>query len=154
MLSRLRDEISWIITKVCHFFSRLDFRAIKFQSCYNGNNIFFIRFVTIGVKGYFLHKWHHVPLIALWHHSSSLPYQFSIFEDVDTWLSRPEGWLAGEENANQLVIPEQEVIWAQYCCMKHLFLFKYLHKQNCTLSILLYTISVIKKCSQVPKLLN
>ena len=38
--------------------------------------------------------------------------------------------------------------------MKHLFLFKYLHKQNCTLSILLHTISVIKKCSQVPALLN
>ena len=37
---------------------------------------------------------------------------------------------------------------------KHLFLFKYLHKQNCTLSILLHTISVIKKCSQVPALLN
>lgn len=144
MLSRLRDEISWIITKVCHFFSRLDFGAIKFQSCYNGNNIFFVRFVTIGVKGYFLHKWHHVPLIALWHHSSSLPYQFSIFEDVDTWLSRTEGWLAREENANHLVIPEQEVnglnnvAW-NICFYLNIFTNRTVHYQY------YYTLSVLLK---------
>ena len=38
---------------------------------------------------YFLHKWRHTVIhCAIWHHLSSLPHQFSIFEDVAGWQPR------------------------------------------------------------------
>ena len=86
------NEISRIITEVCHFFSRLDFPTIKFQLfcvvyailmltsnvssstpvCHCNIIIWLvfahfvssqIIFMTIGVNEYFLHKWCHDPCI-------------------------------------------------------------------------------------------
>ena len=40
--SRLENEISWIITEVCHFFSRLDCPAVQFQLFWALFELFFV----------------------------------------------------------------------------------------------------------------
>ena len=48
-------------------------------------NCFYGVYTLIRVNKYFSLKFRHVPYDMIWRHLSSLPYQFSIFEDMGDW---------------------------------------------------------------------
>ena len=128
-ISRLENEISRIITKVCHFFSRLDFPTIKFQlfcivwgilmltsnvcsstpvCCCN----IIIWLVFAHLVSFEIHNsWTQWIVFAqmtsfafvLWHHLP-LHYQFSIFKDVGSWQPCTEMRWCSVRNSKTVVL--------------------------------------------------